>query len=135
VLNRRTYVKDVWRRLCVAALACVLLTGCEVPDSEEQILTRNTQILLMDWHVAGLWVINCPVAWVRVFNYNQVPIKEITFQYNTFTEEGQPLNEGTFTIEGSVEPQTTKNFIELYLGLVDLPSQRLTIKLLHVKRA
>jgi hypothetical protein len=112
-----------------------MLSGCEVHSPEEQALTHNTQVLLMDWHIAGLWVINSPVAWVRVYNYNSVPIKEITFQYNTFTDDGKPLNEGTFTIEGQVDPRTSKNFVELYLGLVDLPSQRLNIKLLSVKRA
>lgn len=135
MLNNFSYVGNTWRRLCVALFACILLVGCEAHNPESQILTQRTQILLMDWHVAGLWVINCPVAWVRVYNYNMVPIKEITFAYYTFTEDGRPLNEGTFTIEGTVEPQTSKNFIELYLGLVDLPSQRLTIKLLSVKRA
>lgn len=129
------YVWQGWRRLCVAFFACLLLFGCESIDPDQATLTQNTQIVLMDWHVAGLWVINCPVAWVRVYNYNPVPIKEITFQYNTYTEDGRPLNQGTFTIEGTVGPQNTKNFIELYLGLVDLPSQRLNIKLLHVKRA
>jgi LEA14-like dessication related protein len=125
----------VWQKLCIVLVLCLMLSGCEVHSPEDQLLTQNTQVLLMDWHVAGLWVINSPVAWVRVYNYNMVPIKEITFQYNTYTDDGKPLNQGTFTIEGQVEPRTSKNFIELYLGLVDLPSQRLNIKLLSVKRA
>ncbi len=89
----------------------------------------------MDWHIAGLWVINCPVVWVRVYNYNEVPIKEITFEYSTYTEDGRTLDKGTFTIEGSVGAHNTKNFVELYVGLVDLYSQRLNVKLLSVKRA
>jgi len=101
-------------------------------EAEEQHLTRNTSMQLMDWHVAGLWVINCPVAWVRVANHNDKPIKELTFQYNTYDITGKPLNEGTYTIEGSVPANSTKDFIELYIGLVDLYSERLTIKLASV---
>lgn len=90
---------------------------------------------LMDWHVSGLWVINCPVAWIKVTNYNNVPIHDITLQYNTYDSNGKPLDQGTFTIEGTVYPMESKNFIELYLGLVDLHSDRLSINLLSVKRA
>ena len=113
----------------------ISLFGCEHHSPEEEILKANTQLVLMDWHIAGFWVINSPVAWVRVYNGNPVPIKEITFQYNTYTEDGRPLNQDTFTIEGTVQPYTTKNFIELYVGLVDLHSQRLTVTLRSVKRA
>lgn len=111
------------------------LFGCEIHSPDQERLTANTKIVLMDWHVAGFWVINSPVAWIRVSNYNNVPIKEITFQYQTFTEDGRLLNKGTFTIEGTVPPQSMKNFIELYLGIVDLYSQRLDVKLLSVKSA
>ena len=111
------------------------LFGCEFHGPDEQALMTRTQIVLMDWHIAGFWVINSPVAWVRVLNYNTVPIKDITFQYQTFTDEGRPLNKGTFTIEGTVAPGSVKNFAELYLGIVDLYSQRLDIKLLSVKPA
>jgi hypothetical protein len=117
-------------------LLSLTLAGCGVIMApEEQALTANTRITLMDWHVAGFWVINSPVAWVRVMNYNDVPIKEITFEYRTFDDGGKPLDKGTFTIEGSVAPRSMKNFIELYLGIVDLYSQRLDIRLLSVKRA
>lgn len=113
--------------------SCSLLTSCT--HSGEPELTARTQIFLMDWHISGLWVINCPVAWIKVANYNTVPIKEITLQYNTYDAHGRPLDQGTFTIEGTVGPMQTKNFIELYLGLVDLYSERLSIKLLSVHRA
>ena len=111
------------------------LTGCGGPHTASNQLTQFTRVDLMDWHVSGLWVINCPVAWVRVTNYNNVPIKEITLQYNTYTADGRPLDQGTFTIEGTVPPLQSKNFIELYLGLVDLYSERLTVKLLSVHPA
>ncbi|MBI4534100.1 MAG: hypothetical protein HY711_09140 [Candidatus Melainabacteria bacterium] len=95
-------------------------------------MTQNTQLDLVDWHITGLWIINCPVAWVKVTNNSAVPIKDVTFQYNTYDESGQQLDEGTFTIEGDVPPGTNKNFIELYLGLVSLYSEKLSIKLLSV---
>lgn len=123
------------RKLCVALLACVILAGCEFHSPDDVALMQNTRVILMDWHIAGLWVINCPVVWVRVYNYNPVPIKEITFEYSTYTDDGRALDKGTFTIEGSVAAHNTKNFVELYVGLVDLYSQRLNIKLLSVKKA
>ena len=117
--------------LTLAVAGCCLLQGCGTPSGDAE-LTRNTALELVDWHITGLWVINCPVAWVRVTNYNAVAIKDVTFQYNTYNVEGRPLDQGTFTIEGEVPPGTTKNFIELYLGLVDLHSEKLSIKLLSV---
>ena len=112
-----------------------MLSACEAIDPNREFLTRNTTVELVDWHVSGLWVINAPVAWIRVHNYNNVPIHEITFEYDTFDNTGKHLNQGTFTIEGTVPPGTTKNFIELYLGIVDLYSDRLSVKLLSVKQA
>ena len=111
------------------------LSACEIAPSGDEQATRYTRADLMDWHISGLWVINSPVAWIRVTNYNLVPIKEITVQYDTYDSAGKHLDTGTFTIEGQVPPQQSKNFIELYLGLVDLYSERLSIKLLSVKRA
>ena len=67
-------------------------------------------------------------------NYNQVTIKDVVVQYSSFDEAGNPLDQGTFTIEGTVAPGQTKNFIELYLGLVSLYTERLSIKLLSVQR-
>jgi len=111
------------------------LFGCDIHSTQDEQLKNNTLITLMDWHVAGFWVINSPVAWIRVANYNAIPIKEITVEYQTFSEDGRPLNTGTFTIEGTVKARSMSNFAELYLGIVDLYSQRLQVKLLSVKSA
>ena len=113
--------------------AVTLLTACQPFPSGNPELTAKTRLELVDWHITGLLIINCPTAWVRVGNFNSVPIKNITFQYNTFDENGQAMDEGTFTIEDSVKPGQTKNFIELYLGLVDLHTERLSVKLLSVE--
>lgn len=115
--------------------ACVLLGGCGSGEQGDPELTRRTTCQLVDWHISGLMIINAPVAWLRVTNYNSVPIKDVTVQYNTYDTEGHPLSEGTYTIEGVVQPGTMKNFIELYLGIVDLHSERLTVKLLSVSPA
>jgi nucleotide-binding universal stress UspA family protein len=109
-------------------------TGRIIDPTSDQAVTANTNFALMDWHISGLWVINCPVAWVRVQNNNSVPIHSILFEYRTFSADGKPLDVGTYEIEGTVAPQTTKNFIELYLGLVALESERLSVRLLSVKR-
>lgn len=124
---------------CNAILACLtsllILSSCDAIDPESEALTQNVALELVDWHISGLWVINSPVAWIRVTNYNQVPIHEITLDYETAATDGRPLDHGSFTIEGSVGPCTSKNFVELYLGLVDLYSERLSIKLRSVHRA
>lgn len=119
----------------VASVCMLVLSGCEIIDPQAEQIAANTQIQLVDWHISGLWVINSPVAWVRVTNMNDVPIHEINFEYEAFAADGRTLNKGDFTIEGTVPPHTTKNFIELYLGLVDLYTERLSIKLKHVRRA
>jgi len=94
----------------------------------------GTRAQLMDWHISGFWVINCPVAWIRVTNLNQVPIKEITVRYDTYDAAGNPLDHGTYTLDGTVVPGQTKNFIEQYLGLVSLYTERLSVTLVSVKR-
>ncbi|HEY9756782.1 MAG TPA: hypothetical protein V6C97_16575 [Oculatellaceae cyanobacterium] len=130
-----------WRNSNITQIALIAviifttlgLSGCaeEIGDAE---LTSHTQLELVDWHVSGLWVINCPVAWVRVANYNSVPIKNITFQYDTYDVDGKHLDRGTYTVEDSVEPGSVRNFIELYVGLVNLHSDKLSVKLLSVGR-
>lgn len=109
-----------------------VLSSCSGPLGIDPVLTRNTYVELVDWHIAGLWVINCPVAWIRVANYNQVPVKDIRIKYYTYDFDGKLLNEGDFMIEDSVPPGTVRNFIEQYLGLVDLHSDKLSIKMVGV---
>ncbi len=118
----------------LAIFAIVSLCGCQTLAGGDPQLTSQTYFELVDWHISGLWVFNCPVAWVRVKNFNPVPIKEITLQYNTYDFDGTPLDEGTYTIEGSVPPNSVRNFIELYLGPVNLHSDKLSVKLLSVKQ-
>ena len=128
-----------WRTVsiaCVLALSLfspIGLTGCST-DPGDQELTSRTHFELVDWHVSGLWVINCPVAWIRVANYNPVPIKNITFQYDTYDVDGVHLDRGTYTVEETVDPGAVRNFIELYLGLVNLHSDKLSVKIVSVDR-
>jgi hypothetical protein len=122
-----------------ACLIAFVTAGCGSPAGDPE-LTKNVYMELVDWHVAGLWVINSPVAWVRVMNYNRVPVTNVTFQYNTFDDAGTPLDEGNYTINDSngnavvVPPGVVRNYIELYLGVVNLRSQKLRIKLLSVSQ-
>jgi nucleotide-binding universal stress UspA family protein len=112
-----------------------------VDSSSDAALTRSTTASLMDWHVSGLWVINSPVAWVRITNNSPYPIKDITLEYRTYGANGKLLDVGTYLIEDTrggpavVRPYDAHNFIELYLGVIHLESERLTVKLLSVKRA
>lgn len=111
----------------------LIILSLQPPDPESDALMAHTKVELVDWHISGLWIINSPVAWIRVTNYNQVPIHDITLEYSTFAADGHALDKGTYTIEGSVPPGTSKNFIELYLGLVDLYTERLAIKPLSMR--
>ena len=116
-----------------------ITTGCGPVEPNDAELTKNVKLELVDWHISGLMVINSPVAWVRVSNYNPVSIKDITFEYDTFDAEGLPLDKGIFTIQDSVYhtvyPGEVRDFIELYLGLVNVRTEALRVKLLSVKRA
>ena len=137
------------RAFLIVVLMCLLFvfalrfanTHAVVDTGSDSALTAQTTATLMDWHISGLWVINSPVAWVRINNNSPYPIKEITFEYRTYSADGKPLDVGTYTIEDHrgksavVGPHSAGNFIELYLGVVNLESERLTIKLLSVKRA
>lgn len=121
-----------WFAVC--CLSSFLLAGCGAVGSGDQALSSQTYFELVDWHISGLWVINCPVAWIRIKNFNNVAIKDITFQYNTYDFDGTPLDQGTYTIEGSVPASSVKNFPELYIGLVNLHSDKLSCKLLSVQK-
>jgi hypothetical protein len=118
-------------------ISAMILTSCAEPGGDAA-LTQNTYVELVDWHIAGLWVINCPVAWLRVANYNPVPVKDITIEYQTYDFEGKPLDRGTYrtseTDDDTVKPGQVRNFIEKYLGLVSLQSDKLSIKLKSVQR-
>ena len=135
-------LQSAWKRKLVwlpvstlAVLAAFTLANCGGLRSETGGATTNTQLSLVDWHISGLWVINSPVAWLKVTNYNSVPIHDIELEYQTFDNTGKPLDKGTFTLEGTVAPHTTKNFIEQYLGLVDLYTEQLKVRLVSVKEA
>jgi hypothetical protein len=75
------------------------------------------------------------VCWIRVKNLNGEPIKNIKFQYTTYNYDGTPLSEGTYTIEDhTVQPNEVQNIAELYVGWVDLHSDKLSIKLVSVSK-
>ena len=103
-------------------------------------LTKNVHLELVDWHIVGLWVMNCPCCWVRVANYNDVPVKNVTIRYKTFGYKGEKLTEGTYTLSGAtpadavVKAGSVKNFIEQYIGLVELESDMLSVELVSVER-
>jgi hypothetical protein len=117
------------------ALLSLSLNACSPEAATDKDITANTRIELVDWHISGLWVINSPVCWIRVSNYNAVPIKEVTVNYTTYDYDGKPLDHGNYTIDGEVPPGTAKNFIELYIGLVNVDSDQLSVTLESAKQA
>jgi hypothetical protein len=122
----------------ILALACMLgggmlLSSCGNEMGVDAQLSKNVYMELVDWHVSGLWVINCPVAWIRVYNYNTVAIKNPKVHYWTYDYAGKQLNHGTYVMEGDVGPGAVRNFIEQYLGLVDLHSDKLQVQPIGVE--
>ena len=118
----------------VSAFAvCIGASGCAPEAQTSDALKQNTRLELVDWHISGLWVINAPVCWVRVANYNNKPIKEVTLAYTTYGYEGQPLDHGTYTLDGEIPPMSMKNFAEQYVGLVNVESDQISISLVSVK--
>lgn len=101
-------------------------------------LTKNVRLELLDWHVSGLWVINSPVCWFKVYNYNNQPVTDITIDYQTFDFDGKPLDKGTYTLLDSGEPSVVqanspKNCAEQYIGIVSLESDKLSCQLKGVR--
>jgi hypothetical protein len=117
--------------ICSLFTFTVTVTGC-TPEVGDAALTQNTRIELVDWHISGLWVINCPVCWIRVANYNPVPIKDVTLKYQTYDFDSKLLDEGSYTLDGEVGPGQVKNFIEQYVGIVQVESDKLKIELTTV---
>lgn len=126
------FAKRILPLILACAATCLVASGC-APEPVDMALTQNVRVEMVDWHVAGLWVINCPVVWFRVYNYNNVPIHDITISYVTYDFEAKPMDHGTYTIDGTVAPMGLKNFVEQYVGLVSVESDRLSIKLESVK--
>ena len=125
----------MWHRaiifFSVLIISATSITGCSGPPCHgDPELTKNVYLELVDWHIVGLWVINCPVCWIRVKNYNNVPVKNICFQYKTYGYEGELLTTGTYKIEYEFNAGEAKNCIAQYIGLVDLESDLLSLALL-----
>ncbi len=104
-------------------------SGCTALSVGNRDLAKNVYVELVDWHISGLWIFNTPICWIRVCNYNSVPIKDVRIKYKTFGYNGQVLSEGTYTMEGEVGPRSVKNFAEQTVGVVDLESDMLSIEL------
>ena len=148
LLNTATFrQRKLLRRLRVVgplfALLCLLpvtISGCSPELLLDPELSKNVRLELVDWHVSGLWVINSPVCWFRVCNYNNRPVTDVTLSYETFDFDNKLLDKGTFTILESGEPVTVpanglKNCAEQYIGIVSLESDKLSVKLKGVRPA
>jgi hypothetical protein len=114
------------------------VSGCAPDLLFDDQLTKNVRIELVDWHVSGLWVINSPVCWFRVYNYNPRPITDITINYETYDFDGKPLDKGSYTLLDAGEPtvvqaNSPKSVVEQYIGIVSLESDKLSCKLKGVR--
>jgi hypothetical protein len=131
--KRLPFVLSAFLALCCLCASSALLSSCGAEMGVDAALSKNVYMELVDWHVSGLWVINCPVAWLRIKNFNNVPIKNPKVRYATYDFEGKKLSEGVYTIEGAVDAGQVGNFIEQYLGIVDLHSDKLMVQLVGVE--
>lgn len=118
--------------MIVIVIAIQALLTCTKLGPGDPRLSKNVYVELVDWHIVGLWVINCPCCWIRVTNYNNVPIKNVRIRYKTFGFNGELLTQDYFTIDGHVGAGESKNFIEQYIGNVDLESDSLIIEIVSV---
>ncbi|MBS2008445.1 MAG: hypothetical protein JST01_15470 [Cyanobacteria bacterium SZAS TMP-1] len=140
---KRLFRLPGWLRLLLPVVALFVIlplttTGCSPELLLDPELTKNVRLELLDWHVSGLWVINSPVCWFRVYNYNNVPITDITIDYQTFDFDGKPLDKGTYTLLDAGEPSVVhanspKNCVEQYIGIVSLESDKLSCTLKGVR--
>lgn len=96
-------------------------------------LTRNTYAELVDWHTSGPFMFRCPVAWIRVRNYNSVPIKELVFHYTLYDQDGNQVDHGKHTITEEIAAGRWKNFFEQYFWFTSPASCKLQLKLVNVK--
>jgi hypothetical protein len=124
--------------LALLVLLPITVSGCSPELLLDPELSKNVRIELIDWHVSGLWVINSPVCWFRVYNYNAKPITDITINYETFDFEGKPLDKGTYTLLDAGEPSVVqanspKSCVEQYIGIVSLESDKLSCTLKGVR--
>lgn len=130
----RRFRRQILPALAVLIMASQLIAGCSGPNCHgDPELTKNVYIELVDWHIVGLWVINCPCCWIRVKNYNNVPIKDVCFRYRTYGYDGELLTVGTYKLEYDVPAGGIKNCIEQYIGLVDLESDMLSLEIVSVE--
>jgi len=139
--KQRTLPAFVRLLLPLITLFCILpatITACTPDIMFDSTLTKNVRLELLDWHVSGLWVINSPVCWFKVYNYNNQPVTDITIDYQTFDFDGKPLDKGTYTLLDSGEPSVVqanspKNCAEQYIGIVSLESDKLSCQLKGVR--
>lgn len=121
--------------IALVLLTSLSLSGCTRVPRGDPALAKNVYLELVDWHIVGLWVINSPCCWIRVVNYNDVPVKNVTIRYRTFGYGGEPLTVGTYKMDGTVQAGSAKNFIEQYIGNVDLESDMLSVELVSVSKS
>jgi len=133
-LSQRGFLRASKVLLCFAL--AFFLNSCGSQDIADPELLKHTRLELVDWHISGLGIINSPVAWVRIWNDNSVPIGDIVLSYVTYDYEGHQLSDGTCPIpDAKVDAHQMHNYIELYLGLVDVRSEQLTVQIQSVGRA
>ena len=121
--------------LIAAMVTCAAVsTSCSTHTVGSKELARNVYVELVDWHVSGLWIFNTPICWIRVANYNNVPVKDVRVRFKTFGYNGEELSKGTYTMEGTVGPRSVKNFVEQTVGICDIESDMLSIELDAVEK-
>lgn len=115
--------------------AAELLFHHKPSSSLSDYLRKNTFVRIVDWNSDWFLFLCWPSIWLKVRNYNSLPIKNVTIRYRTYNDEGKLLNEGTHVLAGEIKPGESKNFFSQSPGLIDFASSKLSVDLVNVKCA
>jgi len=116
--GQETCIRNV--ALCSAVL---LMAACNIQPSRQSPILQRTVLELVDW--------NRPVLWVRIANYNLVPVTNAQIVYEAHAD-GQE-SKGTFTIKEAIPAGAVRNFVNIRLATVSPQSEKISLKLIDVE--
>jgi len=109
--------------ILLCAVSALVLSACGIQPSVKSPLLQKTALELVDW--------NCPVLWVRIANYNGVPVTNARIAYEARADGLE--RKGSFTIKEVIPADAVRNFVNIRLGAVNPEYEKISLKLLEVQ--